>query len=316
MTVGNQATHEIHFVQELISPGFLFVVVMCVWLIRNPKTMIPLQAIVFLCLFPVIGTVCRTALHIEDLALPLRWDAVLCRIDNALGIAPAWIVGYRFGHGFSRILLQHVYDLWILMLVICWVVNRARADGRAKGLLKSYALNLMAGWSLFLLLPANGPGFAFPGYPTVVPHPDLALISVRGLANSIPSLHMSGALILVAHAARSRNWRGIFVLNAIGTAMATLALGEHYLIDLVVAVPFACFAVNMIDQRWRRGFCALASVLTWMFAIRWFAPVLVDHGAIIWVAAALTLIGCWWLKPERRLPEIKSPALVPSCQSL
>jgi hypothetical protein len=60
------------------------------------------------------------------------------------------------------------------------------------------------------------------------------------------------------------------------TALATLGLGEHYLIDLVVAVPYAlaifAFSSNTPERRTPLA-VASALVLAWMLYLRtgWYA---------------------------------------------
>ena len=44
---------------------------------------------------------------------------------------------------------------------------------------------------------------------------------------------------MIAAAFRRKIFFALSVLFLAGTAWATMALGEHYLIDLVVALPFA-----------------------------------------------------------------------------
>src|SRR5207247_9852717 len=110
LAIGRSGGAPLDYTRELVSPGFLFVLAMCVWLWRNPKTLLPLQAIVFFLLLPVLGGFCGTALHFADLAFPLKWDHVLYRLDAGLGFAPAWVVGQwaRASRGFW----QQVYEIW------------------------------------------------------------------------------------------------------------------------------------------------------------------------------------------------------------
>jgi hypothetical protein len=97
----------------------------------------------------------------------------------------------------------------------------------------------------YLTVPVAGPRFVFAGFPFDVPHlvpSDLRLLPLDSEIerNGVPSLHFASAL-LVWWNLRRLNWRlraatGFFL---VGTVLATLGLGEHYLVDLVIAVPFA-----------------------------------------------------------------------------
>jgi hypothetical protein len=278
----------INYGREVTSPGFLFVAAMCTWLWRQPKTMLPLQGLIFFLLLPLLGGICGTALHFMDLAFPLKWDGVLYRIDAGIG-QPAWWLGRLFNEGFGRAFLEQIYETWGILVVICWLLNRLDSGGRPREFLAAYAVNLVIGCSLFLLLPASGPVYAFAGYPAIVPSPSLNLIPVGAFPNSIPSLHVSGAILLFLYS-RGRA-RAFFGACCIGTAVATLALGEHYLIDLVVAVPFACFTSVAVEKRWNRAALALSCVLSWMLAIRWFPGAVVEYPIQVWIAAVITVCG-------------------------
>ena len=74
---------------------------------------------------------------------------------------------------------------------------------------------------LYLLCPAVGPVWAqTPGAPR----------------NCMPSMHLTWALLLFCYSPRwLRPFAAIFALL---TALATLGLGEHYVLALVAALPF------------------------------------------------------------------------------
>jgi hypothetical protein len=84
----------------------------------------------------------------------------------------------------------------------------------------------------------------------------------------------------------------------LATAFSTLALGEHYLIDLVVAVPFALiFHAAFSDPRCttaaRRHRAVLGGAILsagWLVILRfWVQPLLEWHGAIAFLC--LSTIG-------------------------
>jgi hypothetical protein len=103
--------------------------------------------------------------------------------------------------------------------------------------------------------------------------------------NAFPSLHMTGALF-VAWSAQpfGRAVRILAWLYAGVTVLATLGSGEHYLVDLLVAAPFA-LAIHLMIQRREliRVFLLCALVTAW--------TVLVREGALILVQAPAVAIG-------------------------
>ena len=61
--------------------------------------------------------------------------------------------------------------------------------------------------------------------------------------NCVPSMHLTCALFLWTN---TRGWlRWVTATFAFFTALATLATGEHYVFDLVVAVPWTWFITTL-----------------------------------------------------------------------
>ena len=100
------------------------------------------------------------------------------------------------------------------------------------------------GFCLYAVCPATGPIYAFregfPSRPPSASNLSLTLLAVPGaVRNALPSLHFSTALLVFWNTLGMRKAlriaSGLFLA---GTGFAILALGEHYAIDMVVAVPF------------------------------------------------------------------------------
>jgi hypothetical protein len=89
------------------------------------------------------------------------------------------------------------------------------------------------------------------------------------------------------------------------TVTSTLGTGEHYLVDLVVAFPFAIMVQALADytlplrdpQRWRPLLAGLLMTLAWMGALRfanrlwWVSPL------VGFVAALSTVLASIYLFP-------------------
>jgi PAP2 superfamily len=123
-----------------------------------------------------------------------------------------------------------------------------RSEREAVDLLKTFILNLLAALPIYMLIPVSGPRFVFPSFPTIVPTVVPHLLALNTPPNGIPCVHLSNALLVAWFA---RKWRfgqvaGVtFVLLTIG---ATLGFGEHYLFDLVLAVPYSMGVVWVAAQ--------------------------------------------------------------------
>jgi hypothetical protein len=113
----------------------------------------------------------------------------------------------------------------------------------------------------------------------------------------MPSLHVTLALLIVINTnGLSRTVRTFAIIFASSTIMATLALGQHYLIDLIVAAPFTsaiqAMARSIVSAKWPSpGFwIGSACVAGWLFVlvthVEWFLEV----PGFTLIASALTLV--------------------------
>src|SRR5439155_25160554 len=139
-----------------------------------------------------------------------------------------------------------------------WYGLNLLKGGKPKALLFSYVISYGLAPLFYLAVPACGPRHAF-GSIFPIGNPEVAIAPVR-LAfwpNAIPSLHLATAVLLIHFAGRSRVMRGFAWVYLAGTAAATIAL-EHYVIDLVVGVPFAYFAIWVAERDYRRALANLA----------------------------------------------------------
>ncbi len=98
---------------------------------------------------------------------------------------------------------------------------------------------------LFLVLPACGPAYLFKGsFPFVAPPSGavlLQMIAIPNVArNCLPSCHLAAALLVLWNLRGARRYVRAMAGGYLAcVVVTTLGFGEHYLIDLVVAVPYA-----------------------------------------------------------------------------
>lgn len=245
----------------------------------------------------IVGT--ASLLQLNGMLLPLTFDFHLYRIDAAFGQTArtlAGLVGSDQSHLLGQ-LTHGVYDilgfLFFPLLALLVGENKSRSLNVWRTLFVPYVVAALC----YLWLPATGPGVAIAGYPATaaaVQEVQAAMVSVLPAPrNAMPSLHLSSAIwIFMLCAALLRKW--LFVAGALfvlGTAWATLAIGEHYVIDLVVAMPFAAalglFLMNpprwKVAPRWQHGlqWAAAATFVVWMLLLR-LAPE--------WLAAELNFV--------------------------
>ena len=128
------------------------------------------------------------------------------------------------------------------------------------------------------LFPAAVPRYAFATWPVF---PDIASLNAEAsllppeiIRNCMPSLHTTWALLIVMNTRTLSPWpRHSAVVFAILTLIATLVSGEHYLIDLVVAVPFAVTVQSVarlsvgLPCRWFALWFGSACVAAWFYVL-------------------------------------------------
>jgi hypothetical protein len=124
-------------------------------------------------------------------------------------------------------------------------VERQRARGVGVNLLLAYAVSGTIAAVLYIICPATGPSHVFrDAFPRLLPDPSTVSWSLSAFAplsprNAMPSLHFAWAVILWRSVKGARAWiRVSAAAFAFLTALATVGSGEHYVVDLIAAVPF------------------------------------------------------------------------------
>lgn len=106
--------------------------------------------------------------------------------------------------------------------------------------------------------------------------------------NCVPSVHLACALVMALAAPRRTSSSRLAWAYAAATCVSTLVDGGHYLVDLIVAVPFAVAVWLAVHRRW--AVCAVAAVAwaLWVVALRGHM-VSTAPASIVWGASALTI---------------------------
>jgi hypothetical protein len=172
---------------------------------------------------------------------PVKYDQYFYLMDLRLG-DPSYTIGvFLAGHPICNRIIQVIYNLLPYEVIAIFGANLWRTSlAEAGRSLWAYFLMYSIILPLYLIFPAAGPGLAFPGFPyihpaIVVPH----VMALRAAPNCMPSGHFAQALLTIWLARKWRVGVVLSVLFAALTGVATLGLGEHYVIDLVAAVPYS-----------------------------------------------------------------------------
>jgi hypothetical protein len=262
--------------------------------------------------FALPGSVPLTmfALWLTGQVLPQTYDSFLYAFDGLLPLPVADIAGRAFAAnpGMSQAFtaVYHSFMLVACLFMVSW------GNGRLSGwLISRWIVAALFGCGLYFVMPAIGPAIAFDAtYPQGLPDPaavPLALFPTSSMAarNAMPSLHTTWALLIAIIAWRSgRIARIVASMNLAATVIATLGMREHYLIDLIVAVPFTVAVhglVSWCDAGGRRSHAAAAAIGGAILTAAWLLTIGFGIGPLRsapWMASVLvlgTMIASGWL---------------------
>lgn len=255
-----------------------------------------------------------SALVVNSIIFPVTHDAYLYKIESAFyGLAA--LVATIHNNSIEIFSKLTIYSYSVLAALFVPLLAWLHREKKEKTLhaWRGILLPFFVAWFCYAWLPASGPAFLFPGkYPGDIVDPkdmSLGLTAIMTTPrNAMPSMHLSGAIFLLMFAAAlKRKW--VFLLSVLFvliTAWATLALGEHYVIDLVVAMPFApalgLFLINPPHwkqapqwQHWVQR-AAIGTFILWMLLLRLAPEWLTAHLNVIRILSAWSIaVGLWLL---------------------
>lgn len=299
-----------HLLLFLLNPGVVGIMALflsIVWMLRDETDKIRPLLVFALILNLFFGFLLTVFMSREGGLLPWKYDYVLFALDRALGITAAPIAVSL--QGLFRIPLFVIYQLMVPMMIVWFLVTEY---GKVRGsVVLAYIGELIAGPILYAILPGCGPAYAFGRqwlHPSQVP-PEA--IKLAAMPNAFPSLHLATAFVFVLFAP-GKLWKAVSLVFLLGTASATIATGEHYVIDLVAGLAFGCFAASVGYRRVRRAFLYLAVVACWTLSVRFAYPFLIAHPgllrsmAVLTVAMAAHALFMEWSTPAVRAAEEKS----------
>lgn len=258
--------------------------------------------------FPYFSFILAFCLNWTTTLQPKVYDLLLYAFDDALQTKLSALTGNLIAHSYIlKVAGNVVYRN--MPLAVCFLLALEReAPGRfAARILPLFAITGIAGAVLYNLFPAVGPihvfGKEFPAnLPPVAGLSMQPLLHVDAARNAMPSIHFAYALLIWwSTAGLHRAWRWLAAVFVALTFVATLGFGEHYLVGLIVAVPFALTmqALALRLRSWapveRRLAVAGGAVLTlgWLVALR--SGVFLNSPARSWSAVVVTLaLSLWW----------------------
>jgi hypothetical protein len=264
-------------------------------------------------IFPLTSLLIGYTVPVTTWLRPKTFDAFLLAFDAGLGFQPSFVLGR---------LLPTGSDLWgvttVLYYALPLAVSTLYASHRVRpknpvSILVLFLSIMLVGFTQYGIYPAVGPKHAFgelyPWNPPPVGRIALQSMSVpEAPRNCMPSLHFAAALAVWWNSRIWPRWGRLlagFFLGA--TVFSTLALGEHYLVDLVVAVPFtlifqAAWTVSVpLTDKLRLTPIVAGTMLTVIFLVllRYGLSLFLLSPVISW--SLILIISGWCLAAEQRL---------------
>ena len=248
---------------------------------------------------------------------PTTYDATTNAMDAAL-------VGFSASLSLMEEVRQHVFlwnVLWCVyaslpLAVVAMVILLIRhADSHRVGVFRIWVVSVFLAFACYNLVPVTGPVFAFPHgmetfgaqrgattrrllVPAFVKAPRYG-VAGNAYRNGVPSMHVAWALMLwfASLCIPAGGVRKAYGLYAVLTCVAVIGLGEHYLVDMVAAVPTATgmfLAFSGEPNRRRRNAVITCGVLllSWVVAVRQGGFFMGHAGWCIPILAVVTLIEC------------------------
>ena len=248
-------------------------------------------------------------LTITSVMQPVTYDTLMFAFDSTLGFQPSQIAGQILRSGGKPLVIfgDLAYKSLALFLIAMYGMQIATSSRQPYNALKFLIVSGTAALMVYHLFPVAGPRYIFTAqfFPDNLPSVGEMgldpLIVVPAARNGMPSMHFGWALALWLMAQfQSRTTRWIYLVNLGLMIFTTLGLGEHYLIDLVVAVPFVLALLAMcVDTlswqdpvRYRSFMVGIGLYLTWLVALRFGIDIFMAVPGLSWLCIFVTCAVC------------------------
>ena len=201
-------------------------------------------------LLAALSVATNAGLADNRLVFPATWDYYVYRIDDAFWGTAAKLAslnesGIPFVQAFS---LTSYSILVIATYTIAGLAVRKESVAQFN-IWRFMVLPYAIAFLLYAFLPLSGPAYTFfdGSFPDNLPLPSEVIASQvivpPAYRNAMPSMHLTGALLVWMLSIGLRHRIAILFSTVLvfATVWSTMARGEHYLLDLVVALPYSAF---------------------------------------------------------------------------
>jgi len=241
---------------------------------------------------------------------PTTYDSRAYAADAAFGFQPSAAVASAFAAvpALQTVAIR-IYNTNAMTIVFVYVMQLRQPRLPP---IDIFSVIILAGTlapPLYLLFPVSGPNGLLDEAFRTAPPPAAEVLaresrSPNGEASTaMPSLHTAVVLLCWWHARTLPRWcRLVIACWLLGTVLATLGLGLHFLVDLIVAVPYALVIQALAapalalgaPARWRAAAVGAAFVAVWLLLIRFGLDVLNVTPLLPSLLAVVTVAVCFW----------------------
>lgn len=263
--------------------------------------------------FVALMTVSMGALMKGAIALqPGTFDLITLHVDGSLGFqASAIFAQYGAAFPWFKTLLTVVYAALAVLPTTLYGLQFTGRHAPPASIVKAWVWAIPLVFLAYFLYPVCGPLYLLgPNlFPLEIPPLEALNTQVTVVSsaprNGVPSMHFGWTLLVwmnagLLHDRKLAKYVRAFCALFLGlTSLATLGLGEHYLIDLVIAVPFIvgvqalCTDVLSWHQPARRNACiaGFGMALAWMLGLRFGYELFIAVPGLTWICTLLTIAG-------------------------
>lgn len=243
-------------------------------------------------------------------------DLYAYAFDGSLGFQPSFVIGRLFRESALISVIGHfTYFSIPIPMTLVYAAHLRKKCTPPLFMLEIFMASGLLGYFLYSAFPATGPAYvAGPSFPGAA----LSLAALRHLnvrpipmnwqiaRNAMPSLHMTWALLIWFNCKDFSRWvRAVALCFLFLTIFDTLGTGEHYLIDLVVAYPFAvamqALCTHWIPirspERWAPLVGGMSLMATWLILLRYSTNLFLISPVIPWTCLlASTILAFRWMQ--------------------
>lgn len=228
--------------------------------------------------YALMTYVTHSTLELSTIFFPNTFDQVVYKIDEAFfGARQALYDSYQHTPEWFQDFVLFIYSVlpFCLFILVSLVINERKAKDYR--IIRTLLVPFGIAYMCYALVPITGPIYAFEDLSRdKMPNPDaleaVASFVAPAARNGMPSMHFTGAFLiwLLTATLRRKVYFYLACVFLLLTVVATIGLGEHYVLDLVVAMPFAV-ALSFALMSPKGWFKQKSMQIAWSSAVLMFA---------------------------------------------